>query len=225
MWIQYKYYVLIQGFFTQLFKTQTLQMADFNKCIIERQEIEMYIIAGLGNPGEKYDGTRHNAGFSVIDELADKYNISVDTLKHKGLIGKGTIGGEKVILVKPLTYMNESGQCIREVLDYYKADIDDLIVIFDDISLEPGKLRIRPKGSAGGHNGIKSIIAHLGSDSFKRVKFGVGSKPAGWDLADWVLARFPKQEEPLLSESRNKACDAVECILTQGVGSAMNKYN
>ena len=125
----------------------------------------MYIIAGLGNPGAQYAGTRHNVGFACIDELADQYNISVDTSKHKGLIGKGVIEGQKVILVKPMTYMNNSGECIREVMDYYKADIDDLIVIFDDISLEPGRLRLRPKGSAGGHNGIKSIIAHRGFSS------------------------------------------------------------
>ena len=135
--------------------------------MIINQEDVMYIIAGLGNPGKEYMGTRHNAGFSVIDELADKYNISVDTAKHKGLIGKGVIAGQKVILVKPMTYMNNSGECIREVMDYYKCDIDDFIVIFDDISLDVGKLRLRAKGSAGGHNGIKSIIAHLGSDKFK----------------------------------------------------------
>ena len=184
----------------------------------------MYIIAGLGNPGLQYMGTRHNAGFSVIDELADKHNISIDTAKHKGMIGKGVIDGQKVILVKPMTYMNNSGECIREVMDYYKVDIDDLIVIFDDISLVPGKLRIRAKGSAGGHNGIKSIIAHLGSDGFKRVKFGVGDKPKGWDLADWVLGKFPSEEFEALREGNKKACEAVECIMSEGIESAMNKY-
>ncbi|MDD5828979.1 MAG: aminoacyl-tRNA hydrolase [Lachnospira sp.] len=185
----------------------------------------MYIIAGLGNPGLQYMGTRHNAGFSVIEELADKHNISIDTAKHKGMIGKGVIDGQKVILVKPMTYMNNSGECIREVMDYYKVDIDDLIVIFDDISLVPGKLRIRAKGSAGGHNGIKSIIAHLGSDGFKRVKFGVGDKPKGWDLADWVLGKFPSEEFEALREGNKKACEAVECIMSEGIESAMNKYN
>jgi PTH1 family peptidyl-tRNA hydrolase len=185
----------------------------------------MYIIAGLGNPGKEYAGTRHNAGFSVIDELADKYNISIDTAKHKGMIGKGSIAGEKVLLVKPMTYMNLSGECIREVIDYYKADIDDLIVIFDDISLEPGKLRLRAKGSAGGHNGIKSIIAQLGSDQFKRIKFGVGDKPKGWDLADWVLGRFPSDEFDALREGNEKACQAVECIIAEGMQSGMNKFN
>ena len=185
----------------------------------------MYIIAGLGNPGAQYAGTRHNVGFACIDELADQYNISVDTSKHKGLIGKGVIEGQKVILVKPMTYMNNSGECIREVMDYYKADIDDLIVIFDDISLEPGRLRLRPKGSAGGHNGIKSIIAHLGSDQFKRVKFGVGDKPKGWDLADWVLGRFPEELYPALREGTKRACEAVACIMTEGIESGMNKFN
>ena len=152
-------------------------------------------------------------------------NISVDTAKHKGLIGKGVIAGQKVILVKPMTYMNNSGECIREVMDYYKCDIDDFIVIFDDISLDVGKLRLRAKGSAGGHNGIKSIIAHLGSDKFKRIKFGVGDKPKNWDLADWVLGKFPTEEYATLREANKKACEAVECILTDGIESGMNKYN
>ena len=159
------------------------------------------------------------------NQIDVEYNISVDTSKHKGLIGKGVIEGQKVILVKPMTYMNNSGECIREVMDYYKADIDDLIVIFDDISLEPGRLRLRPKGSAGGHNGIKSIIAHLGSDQFKRVKFGVGDKPKGWDLADWVLGRFPEELYPALREGTKRACEAVECIMTEGIESGMNKFN
>ncbi len=158
--------------------------------MIINQEDVMYIIAGLGNPGKEYMGTRHNAGFSVIDELADKYNISVDTAKHKGLIGKGVIAGQKVILVKPMTYMNNSGECIREVMDYYKCDIDDFIVIFDDISLDVGKLRLRAKGSAGGHNGIKSIIAHLGSDKFKRIKFGVGTSLRTGILQTGCLGNF-----------------------------------
>lgn len=185
----------------------------------------MYIIAGLGNPGTQYMGTRHNAGFSVIDELADQYNISVDTAKHKGMIGKGVIAGQKVLLVKPMTYMNASGECLREVMDYYKADLDDLIVIFDDISLEPGRLRLRAKGSAGGHNGIKSIIAHLGSNQFKRIKFGVGDKPKGWDLADWVLGRFPTDQYDALRAGNERACEAIACILTEGIERSMNKYN
>lgn len=185
----------------------------------------MYIIVGLGNPGKEYDGTRHNVGFAVIDELADRYNISVDTLKHKGMIGKGVIEGNKVLLVKPLTYMNNSGECVREVMDYYKADIDELIVVFDDISLIPGNLRLRAKGSAGGHNGIKSLIAHLGSQDFKRVKFGVGDKPKGWDLADWVLGHFTQDDIKAVREGCSKACEAVVCVMNEGIEQGMNKYN
>ena len=185
----------------------------------------MYIIAGLGNPGKEYMGTRHNAGFSVIDELADKYNISVDTAKHKGLIGKGVIAGQKVILVKPMTYMNNSGECIREVMDYYKCDIDDFIVIFDDISLDVGKLRLRAKGSAGGHNGIKDIIRQLGTEKFLRIKVGVGAKPKGWDLADHVLGRFSTEDRKLVDEAIEKAAKAVDIMISQGVDAAMNEYN
>lgn len=185
----------------------------------------MYIIAGLGNPTREYEGTRHNIGFSVIDRLADEYNISMDIKKHKAICGKGMIAGEKVILVKPQTYMNLSGESLREVVDFYKEDINHVLVIFDDISLDVGKLRLRPKGSAGGHNGIKSIIAHLGSDQFKRIKFGVGDKPAGYDLADWVLGRFNKDDAVTIKEGMDRACSAVEIILTEGIQSGMNKFN
>ena len=185
----------------------------------------MYIIAGLGNPGTQYMGTRHNAGFSVIDALADQYNISVDTQKHKGMIGKGMIEGEKVILVKPMTYMNLSGECIREVMDYYKADIDDLIVIFDDISLEPGQLRIRKKGSAGGHNGIKSIIAHLGTQEFPRIKVGVGAKPDRMDLADYVLGHFSQIESRVMDDAAKEAGQAAQAMILDGIEAAMNRYN
>jgi len=185
----------------------------------------MYIIAGLGNPGKEYAKTRHNAGFAVIDMLAEQYNIDIDTAKHKGLIGKGIIEGHRVILVKPMTYMNNSGECIRAVLDYYKLNIENLIVIFDDISLPPGKLRLRAKGSAGGHNGIKSIIAQLGSDNFKRIKFGVGDKPPKWDLVDWVLGTFPKEQSQMLREGRERACAAVACIIREGIESGMNQFN
>ena len=185
----------------------------------------MYIIAGLGNPGKEYEETRHNAGFKVIDRLSDKYNIDVTEGKFKGLIGKGVIDGNKVILVKPLTYMNNSGECIRAVMDYYKAGTEDLIVIYDDISLAPGKLRLRPRGSAGGHNGIKSIIAHLGTEQFNRIKFGVGDKPKGWDLVDWVLGRFNAQDKEILEQGRDRGCEAVACIMNEGIESGMNKYN
>ena len=148
----------------------------------------MFIIVGLGNPSKEYEGTRHNAGFEVIDRIADKYNISVDTKKHRALIGKGIIGGQKVILAKPQTFMNLSGESVRSLLDYYKVDEEqEFIVIYDDISLDNGQIRIRAKGSAGGHNGIKNIIAHLGGQVFPRVKVGVGEKPSKYDLADYVL--------------------------------------
>ncbi len=185
----------------------------------------MKIIVGLGNPEKKYDGTRHNIGFSVIDRISDEYNISLDMKKHKGLCGKGVIAGEKVILVKPLTYMNLSGECVREVMDYYKAAPQDVIVIFDDISLPPGKIRIRSKGSAGGHNGIKSIIAHLNSENFPRIKCGIGDKPKGYDLADYVLSHFGKEELYDIEEGRQKALKACECMILQGIDAAMNQYN
>ena len=185
----------------------------------------MKIIVGLGNPEKKYDGTRHNIGFAVLDRIADKYNISMDIKKHKGLCGKGIIEGEKVVLVKPMTYMNLSGECVREVADFYKADPQDILVIFDDISLEPGKIRIRAKGSAGGHNGIKSIIAHLGSEQFARIKCGIGEKPKGYDLADYVLGHFSKDELEIIDSGIQRAQEACACILTQGIDAAMNKFN
>ena len=151
----------------------------------------MFIIAGLGNPSAQYEGTRHNVGFDVIDRLSEKYNISVDSKKHRALIGKGIIDGQKVILVKPQTFMNLSGESIRSIIDYYKVDPEqELLVIYDDISLDVGQLRIREKGSAGGHNGIKNIIDQLGTQVFPRIKIGVGEKPKGYDLADYVLGHF-----------------------------------
>lgn len=185
----------------------------------------MKIIVGLGNPEKKYDGTRHNIGFAVLDRIADKYNISMDIKKHKGLCGKGSIEGEKVVLVKPMTYMNLSGECVRAVADFYKAGPQDILVIFDDISLEPGKIRIRAKGSAGGHNGIKSIIAHLGSEQFARIKCGIGEKPKGYDLADYVLGHFSKDELEIIDSGIQRAQEACACILTQGIDAAMNKFN
>lgn len=186
----------------------------------------MFIIAGLGNPGRQYDNTRHNAGFCTIDALADKYNISVTEEKHKALIGKGVIEGMKVILVKPLTYMNNSGESIREIVDYYKCDHEEeLIVIYDDISLPPGQLRVRKKGSAGGHNGIKSIIRHLGNDVFMRVKVGVGEKPKGYDLADYVLGHFKDDEKMVMDMAFKEGADAAVCMMRDGADKAMNQYN
>ena len=187
---------------------------------------DMYIIAGLGNPGKQYAQTRHNVGFDTIDILADKYNISVDTKKHKALCGKGMIEGQKVVLAKPQTFMNLSGESVRELVDFYKIDPEEeLIVIYDDISLEPGQLRIRPKGSAGGHNGIKNIIAHLGTQVFKRVKVGVGEKPSRMDLADYVLGHFSKEEQATMDDAVKEAADAVCEIVNVGIAQAMNDHN
>ncbi|MDE7266336.1 MAG: aminoacyl-tRNA hydrolase [Lachnospiraceae bacterium] len=186
----------------------------------------MYIIAGLGNPTKEYENTRHNIGFMAIDALAEKYSISVMSCKHKALIGKGTINGNKVVLVKPLTYMNLSGEAIRAVIDYYKADAEsELIVIYDDVSLDVGQLRIRKKGSAGGHNGIKNIIAQLGHDTFLRIKIGVGEKPKGYDLADYVLGHFSKEELVVMKDSLEKVDGAINLMLAGEVDRAMNDYN
>ncbi|HIX98648.1 aminoacyl-tRNA hydrolase [Faecalicatena contorta] len=186
----------------------------------------MYIIAGLGNPGQPYEGTRHNAGFDVIDVLAEAYNISVDYRKNRALIGKGIIEGQKVILAKPQTYMNLSGESIRGLVDYYKVDEEsELIVIYDDVSLDPGQIRIRKKGSAGGHNGIKSIIAHLGTEVFPRVKVGVGQKPRQYDLADYVLGHFSREEREQMAEGYRHAAEAVKYMVTDRVDEAMNEYN
>ncbi len=186
----------------------------------------MYIIAGLGNPGRQYAHTRHNVGFDAIDVLAEKYNIKVENAKGRALTGSGRIEGQSVLLVKPLTFMNLSGESIRALTDFYKIDeTSQLIVIYDDISLPPGQLRIREKGSAGGHNGIKSIISHLGGQEFLRIKVGVGEKPAGWDLADYVLSRFAEDDRKKVEEALERAADAAVCLMTDGVEAAMNEYN
>lgn len=186
----------------------------------------MFIIAGLGNPTLQYRGTRHNVGFDVIDTLADKYNIAVETRKSRALIGKGIIAGQKVLLVKPQTYMNLSGESIGELVSYYKVDEEqELLVIYDDVSLDVGQLRIRRKGSAGGHNGIKDIIRHLGTDVFPRIKIGVGEKPKGYDLADYVLGHFSREEREMIEEGYQKAAEAVEMILAGELDEAMNVFN
>lgn len=185
----------------------------------------MFVIAGLGNPGLKYAGTRHNVGFGALDELADQYRISIDTKKHKGLIGKGVIEGQKVILVKPQTYMNLSGECIREVLEYYKVSPEELLVIYDDINFDVGRLRIREKGSAGGHNGMKNIIAQIGTDVFPRVRIGVGDKPPRMDLADYVLGHFPKEELETVREGLKQAAQAAAMIVNGEMAAAMNQFN
>lgn len=186
----------------------------------------MYIIVGLGNPKKEYDNTRHNIGFDVIDALAENNRIGMSEKKHKAILGKGVIAGQKVILAKPQTYMNLSGESVRELTDYFKIDETmELIVISDDISLDVGQLRIRKKGSAGGHNGLKNIILHLGHDSFHRIKMGVGEKPKNYDLADYVLGHFTKEERNIMDESIADACKAIEYMISDDVDTAMNLYN
>jgi peptidyl-tRNA hydrolase len=212
--------------FNKFGELQDKQIESTSEIEIQERRMKMVIIAGLGNPTREYENTRHNIGFMAIDMLADKYNIHVMDCKHKALIGKGIIGTTKVILVKPLTYMNLSGEAIRAVVDYYKVDpTSELIVIYDDISLDVGQLRIRKKGSAGGHNGIKNIIAHLDDDTFLRVKVGVGEKPKGYDLADYVLGHFSKEELEVMRESLEKVDGAVNLMLEDKVDAAMNEYN
>ena len=187
----------------------------------------MYLIVGLGNPTAKYEKTRHNAGFDVIDAIADKYGIELNLRKGKAFCGTGYIEGQKVMLAKPQTYMNLSGDSVSALVNFYKLDpMEDLIVVFDDISLAPGNLRIRKKGSAGGHNGIKSIISALGTDQFPRVKIGVGAKPSpDYDLADWVLSNFTGPEDKLITEAAARAADAALEIIARGVPAAANDYN
>lgn len=186
----------------------------------------MFIIVGLGNPGKNYDGTRHNVGFGVIDALAEQENILVLEKKHKAIIGKGYIGGVKAVLAKPQTFMNLSGESIRELTDYYKIDPEqELIVISDDVSLDPGQIRIRKKGSAGGHNGLKNIIAHLGNDNFQRIRVGVGEKPAAYDMVDYVLGHFTEEESKIIRQAQAQAADAVRVILREGADAAMNQFN
>lgn len=186
----------------------------------------MYIIIGLGNPTDQYAGTRHNVGFDVIDKLADEYNISVETRKGRAFVGSGMIAGRKVLLVKPQTYMNLSGESVRSLVDFYKIDVEsELLVIYDDVSLDVGQLRIRKKGSAGGHNGIKSIIQHLGTNVFMRVKVGVGEKPPKYDLADYVLGHFSKEDKETMQEGYRQVARAVEQLVSGDVEAAMNEYN
>lgn len=186
----------------------------------------MVIIVGLGNPTGEYEGTRHNVGFAVIDAIADKYNISVTERKNRAFCGKGIINGQKVLLAKPQTYMNLSGESVRGLIDYYKIDEEsELIVIYDDISLDVGQLRIRKKGSAGGHNGIKNIISHLGTDVFQRIKVGVGEKPKEYDLADYVLGHFSKAEKEVMEDGYMRVIEAVELILQGEIDMAMNQFN
>ncbi|SDB24827.1 aminoacyl-tRNA hydrolase [Eubacterium oxidoreducens] len=186
----------------------------------------MYLIAGLGNPTTKYEKTRHNVGFDAIDELAKTHNIDFDQKKHHAMCGKGMIAGQKVMLMKPLTYMNNSGEAIADAMNFYKLDpATQLLVIYDDISLEPGNIRIRKKGSAGGHNGIKDIIAMIGSQQFARIKIGVGEKPKNWDLADYVLGKFDKADRKLVDAAIEEALQAAQLIVGDDIEEAMNQFN
>ena len=185
-----------------------------------------YLIAGLGNPGSKYEGSRHNTGFMAIDAIAKKAGVRIDRIKFKGLTCTADVGGKRVLLLKPSTFMNLSGQSVTEAMTFYKIPPEHVIVLFDDISLAPGRMRIRMKGSDGGHNGMKNIIYLTGSDQISRIKIGVGERPnREWDLADWVLSKFSPQEKKALDEAIDHACSAVELMVNGKAAEAMNKYN
>ena len=185
----------------------------------------MYVVVGLGNPGKDYTNTRHNVGFNTIDVIAKRNNIDLNKIKFKSVYGEGFIGREKVILVKPQTYMNNSGITVRELTQFYKLPIENIIVIVDDIDIGFADLRIKSKGSAGSHNGLKSIIYHLQEDKFPRVKIGIGKKHPEQDLADFVLSRFSKEETPDIENSISNAAEAVETMIAEGTEAAMNKFN
>ena len=185
----------------------------------------MYIIVGLGNPGDKYEKTRHNVGFNVIDLLAKEYSIDVSKIKHKALIGEGRVGTEKVILVKPMTYMNLSGESIREAMDFYRVDPQQILVIYDDMDLEKGIIKIRKKGGAGSHNGMKSVIKELGTEEFPRIRVGIGKPEGPYDKINYVIGHIPNEEYEVLKQGINQATKGVTAILTQGIDVAMNQYN
>ncbi len=184
------------------------------------------LVVGLGNPGMEYEKTRHNVGFRALDEFCEKHGASCDKMKHNAYMGELREGGRRILLLKPLTYMNNSGEAVGAVASFYKIPTDRILVLFDDISLEPGIIRIRRKGSAGGHNGLKDIIAHLGSDEFMRVKIGVGAKPhPDYDLKDWVLGKFPPEQQQDIENALKNTVKAVDEVIARGVDSAMNKYS
>lgn len=186
----------------------------------------MYLIAGLGNPTKQYEHTRHNIGFDAVTYLAERYHISMNTKKFRGICGSGVIEGQKVLLLQPQTYMNLSGESIGEAAAFYKLDpSSEVIVIYDDIALEPGNIRVRKKGSAGGHNGIKNIIAHLGTQEFQRIRIGVGEKPKEYDLADYVLGHFSAEDRRKVEEAFGYATDAVTLMVQDETDEAMNRYN
>ena len=185
-----------------------------------------YLIVGLGNPGKQYESTRHNAGFICIDILADKYGIKINKLKFKSLMGEGRIEGKRCLLLKPQTFMNLSGEAVRDAVEFYKIPTENVIVICDDISLEPGKIRIRRKGSHGGQNGMRNIIYHLKDDNFPRIKIGIGAKPnPEYDLADWVLSRFSQNEAKLIKQVADDTVSAIEYMVKGDIDKAMSNYN
>ncbi|MBO5340432.1 MAG: aminoacyl-tRNA hydrolase [Oscillospiraceae bacterium] len=185
-----------------------------------------WILVCLGNPGDQYENTRHNVGFMVADEVADRARIPIQKLKYKALTNTTQLGGQKVLIMKPITYMNLSGEAVRQAVDFYKVPADHVLVVSDDTALAVGRLRIRKGGSAGGHNGLKNIIQHLGTDQFPRVRLGVGEKPhPDYDLADWVLGKFQGEDKKAIDAAVKKAADAIECILSDGLDRGMNRYN
>lgn len=185
-----------------------------------------YLIVGLGNPGKQYENTRHNAGFICIDVLADKYGIKINKLKFKSLMGEGRIEGKRCLLLKPQTFMNLSGEAVRDAVEFYKIPAENVIVICDDISLEPGKMRIRRKGSHGGQNGMRNIIYHLKDDNFPRIKIGIGAKPnPEYDLADWVLSRFTQSEAKLIKKIADDTVSAIEYMVKGDIDKAMSNFN
>lgn len=184
----------------------------------------MFVIAGLGNPGKKYENTRHNMGFLVVDRIAEKNGIKINKIKHRALVGDGIISGQKVLLVKPQTYMNLSGESLREIAAYYDVALKDMLVIYDDFDLEAGTLRIRKKGSSGSHNGMKSVIYQLQSENFPRIRIGIG-KSGGQDWKDFVIGKVSRRDRELIESAVDRAADAVACILEKGIDIAMNQYN
>lgn len=184
----------------------------------------MFIFVGLGNPGKRYDGTRHNIGFDVLDLFAKKHGVKINKIKHKALMAEFRLHGEKVILVKPQTYMNLSGESLLSIVNYYKPDFDNVVVVYDDIDIDVGKVRIRKKGSAGSHNGMKSLIFSLQTDMFPRIRIGVG-RPTRMNLADYVLSRYRKEEIEPMEEAANRSVEALEAIVKNGLDQAMNTYN
>ena len=185
-----------------------------------------WLIVGLGNPGSKYDGTRHNAGFRALDAYCAKSGQRIDRMKFKALVGEGQFGGKRVLFLKPQTFMNLSGESVRDAAEFYKIPPERILVIFDDISLDVGRIRVRPKGSAGGQNGVKNIIYHLKSDAFPRVKIGIGAKPhPDYDLADWVLSKFQGEDADRIQSAAERAMEAAEEIVRSGVAAAAQKFN